>query len=256
MRAPVQIASHELHVTASIGIALSDPSSSADELLRDADLAMYVAKQNGRARWNCSRPRRRSARLLDDVAVGVAHTTRQTGQQSLVHRGHVAQHLAEGRHEQPADGDVGAGDDVGVAWARVEQRELAEVIARMQLTDLAAVAAHDRVAVEHLVERVPGVALADDPLARSELHDLDVLRERLAVTRRARLEQPHIGEMVGNVTSRTATSRHGPNATPFRPSRLARPARPRDRSLRTARGSASSRSRRPARTGSSGGGPA
>ena len=51
MRAPVQIASHELHVTASIGIALSDPSSSADELLRDADLAMYVAKQNGRARW-------------------------------------------------------------------------------------------------------------------------------------------------------------------------------------------------------------
>jgi diguanylate cyclase (GGDEF)-like protein len=51
MRVPMQIASHELRVSASIGIALSDASSSADELLRDADLAMYLAKRNGRARW-------------------------------------------------------------------------------------------------------------------------------------------------------------------------------------------------------------
>ena len=51
MRAPMTIGSHDLQVSASIGIALSDASSTADELLRDADLAMYLAKQNGRARW-------------------------------------------------------------------------------------------------------------------------------------------------------------------------------------------------------------
>jgi diguanylate cyclase (GGDEF)-like protein/PAS domain S-box-containing protein len=48
---PIQIDGHELFVTTSIGIALNTPhSSEPDELLRDADVAMYEAKKSGKSR--------------------------------------------------------------------------------------------------------------------------------------------------------------------------------------------------------------
>jgi diguanylate cyclase (GGDEF)-like protein/PAS domain S-box-containing protein len=40
----------ELFVTASVGVTLSGPGATADSLLRDADAAMYRAKERGRAR--------------------------------------------------------------------------------------------------------------------------------------------------------------------------------------------------------------
>ena len=45
-----KIDGHELHVTASIGIALGAPGMTAAELLRNADIAMYNAKRGGRGR--------------------------------------------------------------------------------------------------------------------------------------------------------------------------------------------------------------
>jgi diguanylate cyclase (GGDEF)-like protein/PAS domain S-box-containing protein len=47
---PVVIDGQEIFLTASIGIAVSDGSGSADSLLRDADAAMYRAKEKGRDR--------------------------------------------------------------------------------------------------------------------------------------------------------------------------------------------------------------
>jgi len=48
VRKPFSLHGHELHVTTSIGMALSsDESQSAQKLLRNADLAMYVAKSRG-----------------------------------------------------------------------------------------------------------------------------------------------------------------------------------------------------------------
>jgi diguanylate cyclase (GGDEF)-like protein/PAS domain S-box-containing protein len=49
---PVTVGGHELVITASIGIVLSDPAEPADaeSLLRDADISMYQAKSKGRAR--------------------------------------------------------------------------------------------------------------------------------------------------------------------------------------------------------------
>ena len=45
---PLHIAGHEIHVTASIGIAICEkPGQSADELVRNADMAMYRAKRLG-----------------------------------------------------------------------------------------------------------------------------------------------------------------------------------------------------------------
>jgi len=49
---PYLVKQHEVHSTASIGIALwHDGVATADDLLRDADTAMYEAKRAGRARW-------------------------------------------------------------------------------------------------------------------------------------------------------------------------------------------------------------
>ncbi len=45
---PLVVDEHELSLSASIGIALSDGSVEADELLRNADMAMYAAKESGK----------------------------------------------------------------------------------------------------------------------------------------------------------------------------------------------------------------
>ena len=52
LQAPVQIGDEEVHVGASVGIALcTDGAESADSIVSNADLAMYRAKQNGRGRY-------------------------------------------------------------------------------------------------------------------------------------------------------------------------------------------------------------
>lgn len=49
---PVSIDGKEVRVTASLGVALAEgPGDSAERLLRDADTAMYLAKDSGRNRW-------------------------------------------------------------------------------------------------------------------------------------------------------------------------------------------------------------
>ena len=47
---PFEVEGDEVFVTVSVGIAIAETAVSADELLRDADVAMYQAKQRGRAR--------------------------------------------------------------------------------------------------------------------------------------------------------------------------------------------------------------
>jgi diguanylate cyclase (GGDEF)-like protein len=47
---PFKVADHTHRVTASVGIAVSKPNATVDELMRDADAAMYRAKEGGRAR--------------------------------------------------------------------------------------------------------------------------------------------------------------------------------------------------------------
>ncbi|HNF65353.1 MAG TPA: EAL domain-containing protein [Plasticicumulans sp.] len=50
VRRPVTIDGHEVQVGASIGIAIGDGTQDAEALLRDADIAMYRAKQTGKSR--------------------------------------------------------------------------------------------------------------------------------------------------------------------------------------------------------------
>lgn len=51
LSAPMAVRGQELHMTASIGIAVTNGAATPDELLRDADAAMYRAKQGGRDRY-------------------------------------------------------------------------------------------------------------------------------------------------------------------------------------------------------------
>lgn len=53
LQAPVTVAGHDIVVTPSIGIAVSSPEHEGpDELLREADVAMYRAKGTGKARYH------------------------------------------------------------------------------------------------------------------------------------------------------------------------------------------------------------
>ena len=57
LREPVVVAEHELFVSASVGIAISVGGEvRAADLLRESDLAMYAAKDKGRARWELFDP--------------------------------------------------------------------------------------------------------------------------------------------------------------------------------------------------------
>ena len=57
LREPLIVDGHELFVSASLGVALSRGGDTcASDLLREADLAMYVAKERGRARWELFDP--------------------------------------------------------------------------------------------------------------------------------------------------------------------------------------------------------
>ena len=49
-RLPVTAAGHELHVTASVGVAIAEDSDDGEALLHEADTAMYRAKEGGRDR--------------------------------------------------------------------------------------------------------------------------------------------------------------------------------------------------------------
>jgi EAL domain-containing protein (putative c-di-GMP-specific phosphodiesterase class I) len=50
LRTPFEIDDRELFIDASIGIALADPGAAPDTVLRDADVAMYRAKADGKGR--------------------------------------------------------------------------------------------------------------------------------------------------------------------------------------------------------------
>jgi diguanylate cyclase (GGDEF)-like protein/PAS domain S-box-containing protein len=60
---PVALESGLVTLSASIGIATAEPTSTASSLLRDADVAMYQAKATGRGRWVRYEPAMRAAAL-------------------------------------------------------------------------------------------------------------------------------------------------------------------------------------------------
>jgi diguanylate cyclase (GGDEF)-like protein/PAS domain S-box-containing protein len=93
---PVTIAGREVAITASIGIVVADTAlTSPEELLRDADTAMYQAKERGRARHEVfDAPARK--RVMDRFDTEVAlHRALERGEFRLWYQPEVA--LEDGR---------------------------------------------------------------------------------------------------------------------------------------------------------------
>jgi diguanylate cyclase (GGDEF)-like protein/PAS domain S-box-containing protein len=57
LRHPFNLDGREVFATASIGIALASDAESAGDLVRNADMAMYLAKSNGKGRFELFEPR-------------------------------------------------------------------------------------------------------------------------------------------------------------------------------------------------------
>ncbi|HWT25105.1 MAG TPA: EAL domain-containing protein [Solirubrobacteraceae bacterium] len=60
---PIALDGHEFTTTPSIGIAFATPGAGADELLRDADAAMYLAKAQGKGRYAIFQPAMHAAAM-------------------------------------------------------------------------------------------------------------------------------------------------------------------------------------------------
>jgi len=75
---PIKVAQHSCWVTASIGIRFAARGEPAEVLLRDADAAMYVAKAQGKGRYEVYEPAMHTAaltrvRMAEQLRHGLAH---------------------------------------------------------------------------------------------------------------------------------------------------------------------------------------
>jgi diguanylate cyclase (GGDEF)-like protein len=66
---PFQVGEHQLLTHASIGVALAAPGDGAEEVLRNADMAMHAAKAGGKASWIRFEPRMR-AEVVNHARLG------------------------------------------------------------------------------------------------------------------------------------------------------------------------------------------
>ncbi|MFC7534356.1 putative bifunctional diguanylate cyclase/phosphodiesterase [Actinoplanes sp. GCM10030250] len=119
---PFRVADQTLLVHASAGIALAGTGESADEVLRNADIAMYAAKESGKASWVRFEPRMRQdmvnhARLASELQNGIIRGELRLLYQPVFDlvtgRLHGAEALVRWQH--PTRGFVSPGEFIPVA---------------------------------------------------------------------------------------------------------------------------------------------
>ncbi|WP_067499721.1 bifunctional diguanylate cyclase/phosphodiesterase [Actinoplanes sp. TFC3] len=119
---PFKVGEHQLLANASIGVALAGTGDSADEVLRNADIAMYAAKASGKASWTRFEPRMRNevvnhARLGSELHNAIIrhelHLAYQPVFDITTGRMSGAEALVRWRH--PTRGPVPPGDFIPVA---------------------------------------------------------------------------------------------------------------------------------------------
>jgi EAL domain-containing protein (putative c-di-GMP-specific phosphodiesterase class I) len=119
---PFRVGEHQLLAQASVGVALAGPGDTADEVLRNADIAMYEAKSAGKASWARFEPRMRQevvnhARLGSELHNAIIRHELHLAYQPVVdlRTGVIAGAEALVRWSHPARGDVSPGDFIPVA---------------------------------------------------------------------------------------------------------------------------------------------
>ena len=90
---PFNVNGNEVPVSASIGIATSHPlARTSEDLLRDADLAMYLAKQNGKARTEMVRPGLQDQALKRLALISDLHQALANGELEVFYQPIVGAH--------------------------------------------------------------------------------------------------------------------------------------------------------------------
>jgi diguanylate cyclase (GGDEF)-like protein/PAS domain S-box-containing protein len=121
--APFHLAGHEVHVSGSIGIALStSPEDSGDDLIRKADVAMYWSKNRSGGRYEIF-DTKMSAQALDrlqleiDLRQAIKRDQLRLFYQPLVHlkSGRIIGAEALLRWQHPTRGVVGPDEFIGIA---------------------------------------------------------------------------------------------------------------------------------------------
>ena len=175
-RAPVLIDNHEITVTTSIGVALAaGADATPDALLRDADDAMYRAKDKGRARFeffDSGTPERNVGRvhleneLRRAVEDGDLDVLFQPQVGLLDGRIHAVEALV--RWDHPRHGPMPPGRFVPVA----EESGLIDHIGRVVLREACWALAGWRSSIGHATELVVSVNVSPRQLASPNLGDV------------------------------------------------------------------------------------
>ncbi|MFN8524977.1 MAG: EAL domain-containing protein [Chloroflexota bacterium] len=111
---PIMVGGKEVPIRASVGIALNDREHhTADEILRDADVAMYAAKADGKGRYAIFEERMHAAALKrlevqSDLRLGIETGQLQLHYQPIVQiaTGRVSGFEALVRWDHPSDGQL------------------------------------------------------------------------------------------------------------------------------------------------------
>jgi diguanylate cyclase (GGDEF)-like protein len=82
---PVRAAEQQLLLHASVGVAVAAPGETADEVLRNADIAMYAAKESGKASWVLFEPRMRQDMADHARMAGELHDALVRGGELTLH---------------------------------------------------------------------------------------------------------------------------------------------------------------------------
>jgi diguanylate cyclase (GGDEF)-like protein len=142
---PLRVGEHQLLAQASIGVAVAGPGDNADEVLRNADIAMYAAKEAGKAGWVRFEPRMRQevvnhARLGSELHNAIIRhelfLLYQPVFDIVTGRLHGAEALVRWQH--PVRGFVSPGDFIPVAERSGLIVPLGSYVLREACTQLAA----------------------------------------------------------------------------------------------------------------------
>jgi diguanylate cyclase (GGDEF)-like protein len=139
LAAPVAIFGRDMTIGASVGVAVGRPGDSADTLIRNADLAMYMAKSRGRGGHEFFEPAMRTElvdrlRLRQDLQVAVENEGITVAYQPIVdlRSGAIVGAEALARWNHPERGPVSPAEFIPLA----EENDLIFAIGRRVITQV------------------------------------------------------------------------------------------------------------------------